>query len=216
MAVVSSNAHEVAGSAALTREKILIAAVSAFSEHGFSGATFRGIGEAAGVNFQSIRHHFGSKEKLWAAVVERLCGEAQELGLGHEQELVALPLQDQLRAQIRWLVTYLIEHPELNRILLREAMKDSERYRQVYPIAIERFQSLTAGFLGRLQAASVVRNDIPLNDLVFIFTGALVYRFIAPANSELWDGRRVASEAVIAAHTDALTRLLLSGDSIDG
>jgi hypothetical protein len=114
-----------------------------------------------------------------------------------------------LREQVRSLVLYLVEHPELNRILLREAMKDSERYRRVYPYALERFQRLTADFLRRLQAAKVIRHDIPVDDLAFLFTGALSWRLVAPANSELYDGRRVNSPEVIDAHVEAITRLFL-------
>lgn len=193
-----------------TRDRILRAAATAFADKGFSGATFRDVGDAANVSFQLIRHHFGTKEQLWAAVVELLCAEAQDFGLHNEISIASLPLEDQLRQQLRSLVVYLVEHPELNRILIREAMKDSERYRRVYPLAIERFQKLTADFLGRLQAAGTIKADIPLDDLIFIFTGALNFRFIAPANSELYLGKPTDSPEVIDAHVDALTKLLLA------
>lgn len=208
MAVRSKESDSQAG-AAQTREKILRAAAQAFADKGFSGATFRDVGDAAGVSFQLIRHHFGTKEQLWEAVVELLCTEAQDYGLEHENSIVALPLDQQLREQVRSLVIYLVEHPELNRIVMREAMKGSERYRRVYPLAIERFQKLMASFLGRLQAANVIRRDIPLEDLIFVFEGALIYRVIAPLSSEIYAGKPVNSPEVIEAHVDAVTRLLL-------
>mgnify|MGYP001816718584 CR=1 FL=1 len=209
MAVGSEQQESNAG-ATQTREKILRAAAAAFADKGFGEATFRDVGEAAGVSFQLIRHHFGSKEQLWDAVVELLSNEAQEYGLQQEKSIEGLPPEQQLREQVRSLVRYLVKHPELNRILLREAMKDSERYRRMYPYALEGFQKLTADFLGRLQAAKVIRDDIPVNDLAFLFTGALSWRLVAPANSELFDGRPVDSPEVIDAHVDAITRLFLT------
>jgi AcrR family transcriptional regulator len=206
---VSAGQQESRSGAAVTREKILRAAAVAFADKGFGEATFREVGEAAGVSFQLIRHHFGTKEQLWDAVVQLLCKEAQEYGLRQETAISSLPPAQQLSEQIRSLVLYLVEHPELNRIILREAMKDSERYRRVYPIAIEGFQRLMADFLRRMQAAGVVRDDVSADDLSFLLHGAITWRLVAPANSELYDGRPVDSPEVIEAHVDAITRLFL-------
>jgi AcrR family transcriptional regulator len=193
-----------------TRERILRGAAKAFSEHGFSGATLRDIGESAEINFQSIRHHFGSKEQLWEAVVETLSSRAQEAGLHHEQAIAALPLREQLRAQIRALVAYQVANPDLNRILMREAMKNSERYRKVYPRYVARFLELTGDFLGKLQREGVIKKEIPLEHLVFLFHGALNYRLIAPTDSELYTGKKIDSPEIINQHADALTELLLA------
>lgn len=57
--------------AASGSDRLLETALSAFATHGFEGAGTRGIAEAAGAPQGLIRHHFGSKEGLWRAVVER-------------------------------------------------------------------------------------------------------------------------------------------------
>jgi AcrR family transcriptional regulator len=46
------------------RARIRDAAMQLFGEHGFEGATIRGIAEAAGVSSGLVRHHFGSKQAL--------------------------------------------------------------------------------------------------------------------------------------------------------
>jgi AcrR family transcriptional regulator len=46
------------------RARIRDAALEQFAEHGFDGATIRGIAEAAGVSPGLVQHHFGSKEAL--------------------------------------------------------------------------------------------------------------------------------------------------------
>ena len=53
-----------------TRERILSAARSHFTEVGYDGATIRGIAAAAGVDPALVPHYFGSKEGVFRAAVE--------------------------------------------------------------------------------------------------------------------------------------------------
>jgi AcrR family transcriptional regulator len=53
-----------------TRVRILDAALELFSKHGFKGTTTRSIASEAGVNEVTLFRHFGSKERLFFAVVE--------------------------------------------------------------------------------------------------------------------------------------------------
>lgn len=53
-----------------TRESILAAARSHFSEAGFEGATIRGIAAGAGVDPALVPHYFGSKEGVFKAAIE--------------------------------------------------------------------------------------------------------------------------------------------------
>jgi AcrR family transcriptional regulator len=52
-----------------TREKIVAAARSHFSEAGFEGATIRGIAAAAAVDPALVHHYFGTKEGVFMAAV---------------------------------------------------------------------------------------------------------------------------------------------------
>ena len=54
-----------------TRERILDAAERLFGERGFEVVSLRDITGLAGANVASVNYHFGSKEKLIDAVVER-------------------------------------------------------------------------------------------------------------------------------------------------
>lgn len=55
-----------------TRARIRDAAMAAFADKGFRGATMRGIAAGAGVSLGLVQHHFGSKERLRAACDERV------------------------------------------------------------------------------------------------------------------------------------------------
>ncbi|MBR9910424.1 MAG: TetR/AcrR family transcriptional regulator [Gammaproteobacteria bacterium] len=63
-----------------TRQRILAAALSLFAERGFYGASMDQIARELGLTKQALIHHFGTKEKLYGAVLavisERLMDEA--------------------------------------------------------------------------------------------------------------------------------------------
>jgi len=53
-----------------TRERIVEAAISAFSDRGFRGASTREIASRAGTNQGHITYHYRSKEELGRAAAE--------------------------------------------------------------------------------------------------------------------------------------------------
>ncbi|WP_229377315.1 TetR/AcrR family transcriptional regulator [Streptomyces sp. VRA16 Mangrove soil] len=57
---------------AATREAILAAAAVEFTRHGYARAGVRQIAERAGVTAMMINRYFGSKERLFAQVVDRV------------------------------------------------------------------------------------------------------------------------------------------------
>ncbi len=54
-----------------TKERILDAAETLFGDAGFSGTSLRELTASAGVNLAAVHYHFGSKQALLAAVLER-------------------------------------------------------------------------------------------------------------------------------------------------
>jgi len=67
----------------VTRAHLLDAAESVFGERGYAGASIRHITRLAQVDLGAVRYHFGSKDGLFAAVMERrlipLCAERSRL-----------------------------------------------------------------------------------------------------------------------------------------
>jgi AcrR family transcriptional regulator len=53
-----------------TRDRILVAARTAFGELGFEGATIRGVASRAGVDPALVHHYFGTKQQLFVAAME--------------------------------------------------------------------------------------------------------------------------------------------------
>lgn len=54
-----------------TKEKLLAHAIEIFSLKGFDGTTVKDLAEAAGVNVSLISYHFGGKEALYNACINK-------------------------------------------------------------------------------------------------------------------------------------------------
>lgn len=106
-----------------TRDQILAAATTVFSQHGFRGSTTRRIADAAGVNEVTIFRYFGSKDALLEEAVRLdsttpLSGLLPEVPSDPEEELTswAEAVRDHLhlkRSLIRKCMGELEERPEM-------------------------------------------------------------------------------------------------------
>ncbi|MHA7274383.1 TetR/AcrR family transcriptional regulator [Arthrobacter sp. TMT4-20] len=86
------------------RDRILGAATEEFSEYGYSGARVNRIAEAAGVNKQLIYHYFGSKEGVYAEVLQEMLTNLQSGtdGQGELGGLLRMKSQPNQEAQRAW------------------------------------------------------------------------------------------------------------------
>ncbi|MEL7313477.1 MAG: TetR/AcrR family transcriptional regulator [Cyanobacteria bacterium J06559_3] len=70
-----------------TKEQILNVAECMIAERGFTGTTLRSIVSQAGVNLAAVHYHFGSKEELFRATVERLARPVTQYAVTHLKQL---------------------------------------------------------------------------------------------------------------------------------
>jgi AcrR family transcriptional regulator len=61
-----------------TRQRIILAAVKLFGEHGFAGASTRDIAADAGVNAPALQYYFENKEGLYHACAEYITNDLRE------------------------------------------------------------------------------------------------------------------------------------------
>ncbi|GAA1206815.1 TetR family transcriptional regulator [Prauserella alba] len=101
-----------------TRQRLLTAARDEFAAHGIAGARVDAIAARAGVNKERIYGYFGSKEKLFDAVVTDAKAE-HATGIG-------LPSGD-LAEYVGKLYDYHRDHPVLLRLLLWESLHYGDR-----------------------------------------------------------------------------------------
>jgi AcrR family transcriptional regulator len=113
-------AGEVNGKASFngTRDRILRAAITAFSEKGYSGARVEAICKASRANPRMIYHYFGDKDRLYVAALEHVLGELRSEELKLDIALVA-PL-DGMMQLFDFTFDHFGKHPELIHLLSGE------------------------------------------------------------------------------------------------
>lgn len=129
----------------LTKQKLLDAALDAFSENGFKGTSTRDIAARAGVHHPLITYHFSNKDRLWRSAVKYVFKDfiaaLQKAQADHESDCP----KTRFSAMIRIYVHYAARHPALHKIILQESSNPSDR-----------LDWLSENFLRPLSAASCV------------------------------------------------------------
>ena len=146
-----------------TRRRIFTAAAAEFAEHGLAGARVDRIAAAASANKQAIYLYYGSKERLFGAVLRAKLEEVN----------VALAIDpDAVAESVGQLFDWYAEHPELIRLLLWEALEagaEGDRERR------DAF---------RAKAQQVAAAGLPVRtaqDLLFTLMSLIAWNFAVPA-----------------------------------
>jgi AcrR family transcriptional regulator len=191
---------------AQTRERIVEAAVSAFSERGFRGASTREIASRAGANQGLITYHFRSKEQLWRAAADHVF---RRLRTHLAERLASLDSDDprvRARETIREYVRFAAAHPELFRLMVEEGKTGDERMRWLVDTHLKPFYE---GFL-RLRSAFGPEVDAALLPHVFYaLAGAASILFAVAPECRRLTGLDPASEQAVETHANFVARLLV-------
>jgi TetR/AcrR family transcriptional regulator len=111
----------------VTQQKLLDAAVEAFSENGFKGTSTRDIADRAGVHHPLITYHFKNKDQLWRAAADRIF---REFNIALVKATSDIP-EDEPRKRaetfIRTYVRYAHRQPALHKFILQESSHPSAR-----------------------------------------------------------------------------------------
>ncbi|MEW9551097.1 TetR family transcriptional regulator [Nonomuraea sp. NPDC050783] len=167
-----------------TRRRIFDAAAAEFAEHGLAGARVDRIATAAKANKQAIYLYYGSKEKLFAAVLR---AKLEEVRLS-----VSLD-PDAVGESVGQLFDWYQQHPELVRLLLWEALEapgepegsgaSSEEERERRAGFREKVCHLVDGGVAcRLPEDARVR---AVQDLLFTVMGLIAWNFAVPGMCRL-------------------------------
>jgi AcrR family transcriptional regulator len=155
-----------------TRQRLLDAAYRVCAERGLHGATTREIADQARVNEVTLFRHFGSKEKLIAALFQRSV--AAQMESLSEAEPDANDLERDLR---RYAIRYnemLFANEALIRTIITEGKRHPEQARQVICESTRPMRQRLIGYLQTAQKAGAVRNDLDLEPVIDAFTGMLL------------------------------------------
>ena len=189
-----------------TRERIVDAALAAFAERGFRGASTRDIARRAGTNQGLITYHFKSKDALWRAAADRVFGLLQKSLGEHLDSLELSDPRERARETIRAYVRFVAAHPELFRLMVDEGKNSDARMKWLVDThlrpALERFvQPGDERLIGRDEAL------LPHVYYVMAGAGSLIFA-VAPECRRL-TGLDPQTDEAIETHADFVARLLV-------
>ena len=168
---------------------ILEVALSEFANYGFEGTRIEAITARTATSKRMIYYHFGSKEKLYEAVLDYAYGIVRS-GAEYQGDLERLPPLQALEAVAASAFDSFMRHPDFIRLSLQENLRgvpvvgQSERIRQINQANL----AVVAHHLRRGQADGSVRTDLQPLDVYITFVGLCNYHVAArPAYKALFD-----------------------------
>ena len=158
-----------------TRRRLLEAACQVFGEKGYRDATNAEVCEKAGANIAAINYHFGSKQALLEAILDRffvnLYSVAEEILTGED------PPELKLRLYFRSVISVFRKHPDLVRIAITELPYDMPGIVQFKADRVTRMLGLVAAHV--LPALpEEVRKRIRLEVIGPAIVGMLTFHFL--------------------------------------
>jgi AcrR family transcriptional regulator len=160
----------------VTQQKLLDAAIEAFSENGFKGTSTRDIAERAGVHHPLITYHFKNKDQLWRASADHIFEAfTQALASSVEEHRQMCP-KSRMAALIRIYLQYAKKHPALHKVMIQEASYPNPRLDWLIETHLKPLFEATFGMLEKLQELGVAPAGNPaiLFSMIRLSSGGLL------------------------------------------
>jgi AcrR family transcriptional regulator len=160
----------------LTQQKLLDAAIEAFSENGFKGTSTRDIADRANVHHPLITYHFKNKGELWRTAANRIF---REFNISLVKAMAGVPEMDpkaRAEAFIRTYVKHSFGHPALHKIILQESSYPSDRLDWLVAQHLKPLYEMVAGHLMKLQQLGIAPPGNPalLYNMIRVSAGGLL------------------------------------------
>lgn len=160
----------------MTQQKLLDAAIQAFSENGFKGTSTRDIADRAGVHHPLITYHFKNKDQLWRAAADQIF---REFNISLVKAMADVPLvEPKARGEtfVRTYVQYAYGQPALHKIILQESSYPSERLNWLVKTHLKPLYETVVEHLTTLQDLGVAPAGNPalLYNMIRVSAGGLL------------------------------------------
>jgi AcrR family transcriptional regulator len=189
-----------------SREAILAAALKAFAQGGFEGASLPKIARMANVAPPLIHYYFNSKDNLWRETVDHSLGELRRESTAILNATKTLAPLDRLRALLDATTHFAARCPDHFSMIIAEARADSEHYAWVQ----ENYTGVLFREVMSILADAREKNqikDVPLEHLASMLVGGILVRFSTdPGIGKEGDVEKLADE-----YTEMLFAVLMDG-----
>lgn len=190
------------------REAILRAARTEFAAHGFEGATTVAIAKRAGVTQPLVHHHFGSKAKLWTAILAELFGALRDRIDRANQEVGSE--RARIERLVRTVITFSAERPELSRLIRLESTSAQGSFEVLYKLHLAPLIKLFNDIIAHAEEQGVVRR-LDHGFLYFALIGAATQPFAEPATARRGFSIEPFDQATADRYADFIVDVVLSG-----
>ena len=179
-----------------SRRALFEAALDEFADVGFEGASTRRIADRAEVSVALIRHHFGSKEDLWKATAEEVCGAFAARLARRRDGLAGVGDRTLLRLLLREYLRFFGERPQAARFLVQA----NHAPRELLEWMVERFVAPADGWHTALLRRTQKIGFFPSGDLFllrFVFLGAATSLFSFGPTISILSGRDALDDTML-------------------
>lgn len=147
------------------RARILAAAIEEFASRGYKGASMDAIAARTNTTRALINYYFGSKERVYLAVLERVYGEIRDAERG--LELDHLSPTDAIRRIVDFTYDYYVAHEEFVRLVVAENQARGRHMKRFPSLrTLNRpVVDLLGRFIARGQADGDFRRDVDAVDV---------------------------------------------------
>jgi TetR/AcrR family transcriptional regulator len=160
----------------VTQQKLLDAAIQAFSENGFKGTSTRDIAERAGVHHPLITYHFKNKDQLWRAAADRVFRDfRRSLAASLEEHRHESP-KKRMASLIKAYVHYAKSQPAMHKVMVQEASYPNPRLDWLIETHLKPFFDASFELLEELQTIGVAPRGNPklLFNMIRLSSGGLL------------------------------------------
>jgi AcrR family transcriptional regulator len=196
------------------RRRLLLAALKKFGEKGYENASVREIADEAEQNVAAIGYYFGSKERLYAAVLEgigehlrgvfsEVAAESRELLASGEPDVATA--QSIIKRMLRTLLGEQLEGSEFEKIrlvMLREQAAPSENFELLYQKTLKPMHELFTRTVG------ITTGEDPTSTKLILRTHAMFGQVLAFTLARATILRRLGVKKLQAAHKVMIAELL--------
>ncbi|MGB3072515.1 MAG: TetR/AcrR family transcriptional regulator [Ottowia sp.] len=193
-----------------TADSILAAALKHFASSGFDGTSVQEIAKTAGVRHPLIHYHFGSKEGLWFAVMDRLFGELKSNFLTLSEVTMDLTALQTLKLICRAFVQVTSRSPERILIVRHELWASSPRLGWLLENHVMPVHRFIDGVAERAIAEGSLK-PIPAPHFSHLLIGAATSFFLARPFIQKVYGIDSRDAASVAEHANWLVESLFDG-----
>lgn len=160
----------------VTQQKLLDAAIEAFSENGFKGTSTRDIAARAGVHHPLITYHFKNKDQLWRAAADHIFSAFTRSLSKSLEENRNMDAKKRMSAMIYAYVNYAKSQPALHKVVVQEASCPSPRLEWLIDTHLKPFFEASFSLLGELQDLGIAPAGNPalLFNMIRLSSGGLL------------------------------------------